>query len=147
MLAAPNERSGQPEVSTVPRVSPGRASLCYQGAWHDLIWRGNYLSVGSSESEAEGSLPQNPLASATIRKSSGHGRKSFWSVHTRLRAVAQGPWSDGSKEWTTEVQQELDHSFGNWPGSPTTRIDTGAITYEVQRLLLSWRKKILCTSL
>ncbi|PKS10358.1 hypothetical protein jhhlp_002109, partial [Lomentospora prolificans] len=29
------------------------------------------------------------------------------------RGVWEGPWSDGSKEWTTDVQKELGHHFGN----------------------------------
>ena len=33
----------------------------------------------------------------------GKTRKGIW----------EGPWSDGSKEWTTDVQQELGHSFGS----------------------------------
>ncbi|KAH8673536.1 hypothetical protein BX600DRAFT_508788 [Xylariales sp. PMI_506] len=29
------------------------------------------------------------------------------------KGIWDGPWSDGSKEWTKEAQEELDHSFGN----------------------------------
>lgn len=29
------------------------------------------------------------------------------------KGIWEGPWSDGSKEWTTEVQEELGHKFGN----------------------------------
>lgn len=29
------------------------------------------------------------------------------------KGIWDGPWSDGSKEWTTEVQQELGHKFGS----------------------------------
>src|SRR5690606_1597887 len=38
-----------------------------------------------------------------LRNPWGKTRKGVW----------EGPWSDGSKEWTTDVQQELGHSFGN----------------------------------
>ncbi|KND86974.1 Calpain-9 [Tolypocladium ophioglossoides CBS 100239] len=38
-----------------------------------------------------------------LRNPWGKVRKGLW----------EGPWSDGSKEWTTEVQEELGHKFGN----------------------------------
>ena len=38
-----------------------------------------------------------------LRNSWGKIRKGIW----------EGPWSDGSKEWTTEAQQELNHKFGS----------------------------------
>ncbi|KAL0929458.1 calpain-like protein [Colletotrichum truncatum] len=31
----------------------------------------------------------------------------------KLRDLWEGAWSDGSREWTTEVQEELDHQFDN----------------------------------
>ncbi|PCD20140.1 hypothetical protein FGRA07_11771 [Fusarium graminearum] len=37
-----------------------------------------------------------------LRNPWAHSRKGIW----------EGPWSDGSKEWTPEVQQELKHGFG-----------------------------------
>ncbi|KAF4332354.1 hypothetical protein FBEOM_13850 [Fusarium beomiforme] len=37
-----------------------------------------------------------------IRNPWAHARKGIW----------EGAWSDGSKEWTAEVQQELGHRFG-----------------------------------
>ncbi|KAF4974526.1 hypothetical protein FZEAL_8577 [Fusarium zealandicum] len=37
-----------------------------------------------------------------LRNPWGKVRKGIW----------EGAWSDGSKEWTTEVQEELDHKFG-----------------------------------
>lgn len=38
-----------------------------------------------------------------LRNPWGKVRKGLW----------EGPWSDGSKEWTTEVQEELGHKFGS----------------------------------
>ena len=38
-----------------------------------------------------------------LRNPWGKIRKGIW----------EGPWSDGSKEWTTEAQQELNHKFGS----------------------------------
>ncbi|KAL7943403.1 hypothetical protein V8C42DRAFT_106399 [Trichoderma barbatum] len=38
-----------------------------------------------------------------LRNPWGEIRKGLW----------EGPWSDGSKEWTTEVQEELGHKFGS----------------------------------
>ena len=38
-----------------------------------------------------------------LRNPWGKIRKGLW----------EGPWSDGSKEWTTEVQEELGHKFGS----------------------------------
>ncbi|EXL89982.1 hypothetical protein FOIG_16740 [Fusarium odoratissimum NRRL 54006] len=38
-----------------------------------------------------------------LRNPWGKVRKGIW----------EGAWSDGSKEWTTEVQQELNHKFGS----------------------------------
>lgn len=38
-----------------------------------------------------------------LRNPWGKVRKGLW----------EGPWSDGSKEWTAEVQEELGHKFGN----------------------------------
>ncbi|KAG9257198.1 uncharacterized protein F5Z01DRAFT_617296 [Emericellopsis atlantica] len=38
-----------------------------------------------------------------LRNPWGKLRKGLW----------EGPWSDGSKEWTTEVQEELGHKFGS----------------------------------
>ncbi|KAH7162133.1 hypothetical protein B0J13DRAFT_490704 [Dactylonectria estremocensis] len=38
-----------------------------------------------------------------LRNPWGKVRKGLW----------EGPWSDGSKEWTREIQDELDHKFGN----------------------------------
>ncbi|KAL7953296.1 hypothetical protein V8C34DRAFT_61948 [Trichoderma compactum] len=38
-----------------------------------------------------------------LRNPWGEIRKGLW----------EGPWSDGSKEWTTEVQKELGHKFGS----------------------------------
>lgn len=38
-----------------------------------------------------------------LRNPWGKIRKGIW----------EGPWSDGSKEWTTEVQEELGHKFGS----------------------------------
>ncbi|KOS22143.1 Calpain-9 [Escovopsis weberi] len=38
-----------------------------------------------------------------LRNPWGEIRKGLW----------EGPWSDGSKEWTTEVQDELGHKFGS----------------------------------
>ncbi|KAH8746244.1 hypothetical protein F5883DRAFT_700878 [Diaporthe sp. PMI_573] len=38
-----------------------------------------------------------------LRNPWGHVKKGNW----------EGAWSDGSKEWTTEVKQELDHTFGS----------------------------------
>lgn len=38
-----------------------------------------------------------------LRNPWGKIRKGLW----------EGPWSDGSKEWTTEVQDELGHKFGS----------------------------------
>jgi len=37
-----------------------------------------------------------------LRNPWGKTKKGIW----------EGPWSDGSKEWTTEVQEELNHQFG-----------------------------------
>ena len=37
-----------------------------------------------------------------LRNPWGDARKGIW----------EGPWSDGSKEWTREVQDELGHKFG-----------------------------------
>lgn len=38
-----------------------------------------------------------------LRNPWGKIRKGIW----------EGPWSDGSKEWTAEAQEELDHKFGS----------------------------------
>jgi hypothetical protein len=38
-----------------------------------------------------------------LRNPWGKNRNGLW----------EGPWSDGSKEWTTETQKELGHAFGN----------------------------------
>ncbi|PHH64762.1 hypothetical protein CDD81_4024 [Ophiocordyceps australis] len=38
-----------------------------------------------------------------LRNPWGKVRKGLW----------EGPWSDGSKEWTAEIQAELDHKFGS----------------------------------
>ncbi|KAH7186330.1 hypothetical protein DER44DRAFT_859138 [Fusarium oxysporum] len=38
-----------------------------------------------------------------LRNPWGKVRKGIW----------EGAWSDGSKEWTTEVQEEMDHKFGS----------------------------------
>lgn len=38
-----------------------------------------------------------------LRNPWGESRKGLW----------EGPWSDGSKEWTAEAQQELKHTFGS----------------------------------
>ena len=38
-----------------------------------------------------------------LRNPWAHLRKGIW----------EGAWSDGSKEWTPEIQQELGHQFGN----------------------------------
>ncbi|KAK5989790.1 Calpain-9 [Cladobotryum mycophilum] len=38
-----------------------------------------------------------------LRNPWGEIRKGLW----------EGPWSDGSKEWTSEVQEELGHKFGS----------------------------------
>ncbi|KAB5515465.1 hypothetical protein GE09DRAFT_1231250 [Coniochaeta sp. 2T2.1] len=61
---------------------------------------------GISEGHAYIVMKAKTLKSGTrlvqLRNPWGKTRKGIW----------EGAWSDGSKEWTTEVQEELGHNFG-----------------------------------
>lgn len=62
---------------------------------------------GITERHAYGVMDARTLKSGQrlvkLRNPWGKARKGVW----------EGAWGDGSKEWTTDVQQELGHQFGN----------------------------------
>jgi hypothetical protein len=72
-----------------------------------IMERGYGSRDGISEGHAYVVMDARTLKSGQrlvkLRNPWGKIRKGLW----------EGPWSDGSKEWTTEVQEELGHRFGS----------------------------------
>ncbi|KAI3394314.1 hypothetical protein diail_2908 [Diaporthe ilicicola] len=60
------------------------------------------ISEGHAYVVMEARTLRNGTRLCKLRNPWGHVRKGNW----------EGAWSDGSKEWTTEVKQELGHNFG-----------------------------------
>ncbi|RSL41421.1 hypothetical protein CEP53_012765 [Fusarium sp. AF-6] len=77
------------------------------GASTGLLEHGYGERNGISEGHAYVVMEARTLKSGQrlvkLRNPWGKVRKGLW----------EGPWSDGSKEWTTEVQEELGHKFGS----------------------------------
>ncbi|KAF4462584.1 hypothetical protein FALBO_10605 [Fusarium albosuccineum] len=77
------------------------------GASTGLLEHGYGERNGISEGHAYIVMEARTLKSGQrlvkLRNPWGKIRKGLW----------EGPWSDGSKEWTTEVQEELGHKFGS----------------------------------
>jgi len=77
------------------------------GASTGLLEHGYGERNGISEGHAYVVLEARTLKSGQrlvkLRNPWGKVRKGIW----------EGAWSDGSKEWTAEVQEEMDHKFGS----------------------------------
>ncbi|GKU17013.1 unnamed protein product [Fusarium langsethiae] len=77
------------------------------GASTGLLEHGYGERNGISEGHAYVVLDARTLKSGQrlvkLRNPWGKVRKGIW----------EGAWSDGSKEWTAEVQEEIDHKFGS----------------------------------
>ncbi|KAF4496700.1 hypothetical protein FAGAP_7142 [Fusarium agapanthi] len=77
------------------------------GASTGLLEHGYGERNGISEGHAYVVMEARTLKSGQrlvkLRNPWGKVRKGIW----------EGAWSDGSKEWTTEVQEEMDHKFGS----------------------------------
>uniref|UniRef100_A0A0D2XSI3 Calpain catalytic domain-containing protein n=1 Tax=Fusarium oxysporum (strain Fo5176) TaxID=660025 RepID=A0A0D2XSI3_FUSOF len=77
------------------------------GASTGLLEHGYGERNGISEGHAYVIMEARTLKSGQrlvkLRNPWGKVRKGIWD----------GAWSDGSKEWTTEVQEEMDHKFGS----------------------------------
>ncbi|KAL1849194.1 hypothetical protein VTK73DRAFT_9927 [Phialemonium thermophilum] len=61
------------------------------------------ISEGHAYVVMEARTLKNGTRLVKLRNPWGKTKKGIW----------EGAWSDGSKEWTTEVQEELGHTFGN----------------------------------
>ncbi|KAK3368666.1 hypothetical protein B0H63DRAFT_79367 [Podospora didyma] len=61
------------------------------------------ISEGHAYVVMEARTLKNGTRLLKLRNPWGKTKKGIW----------EGAWSDGSKEWTTEVQEELGHTFGN----------------------------------
>ncbi|KAG4282263.1 hypothetical protein FPRO04_13307 [Fusarium proliferatum] len=78
------------------------------GAYTGFLEHGYGVRDGIAEAHAYVVMKACTLKSGQrlvkLRNPWGKVRKGIW----------EGAWSDDSKEWTTEVQEEMDHKFGNW---------------------------------
>ncbi|KAK3985233.1 calpain-D [Cladorrhinum sp. PSN332] len=61
------------------------------------------ITEGHAYNIMEARTLKNGTRLVKLRNPWGKNRKGIW----------EGAWSDGSKEWTTEVQEELGHQFGS----------------------------------
>ncbi|KAI5465326.1 hypothetical protein BGZ63DRAFT_373306 [Mariannaea sp. PMI_226] len=77
------------------------------GASTGLLEYGTGMRDGISEGHAYIVMEAKTLSTGErlvkLRNPWGNLRKGLW----------EGPWSDGSKEWTKEAQEELGHKFGS----------------------------------
>ncbi|KAF5691749.1 calpain [Fusarium globosum] len=77
------------------------------GAYTGFLEHGYGVRDGIAEAHAYAVMKACTLKSSQrlvkLRNPWGKVRKGIW----------EGAWSDGSKEWTTEVQEEMDHKFGS----------------------------------